>query len=126
MRAAVLYALAFGGVAAIALYFGSDVLAVRALGDIRTRSSLRLLSVSLVPIALSAVYSGYFVAVRRVGHNAVTQVFEQAVRIFLTLFGLSLCIEGEVEAACLALVGGSSIAEFFSFFLLSLKIYKIY
>ena len=118
LRAAVFYALAFGGTAALALYFGSDLLALRVLGDVRTRSSLRLLSLSLVPIALSAVYSGYFVAVRRVGHNAATQVFEQAVRIFLTLFGLSLCKEGEVEAACLALVGGSSIAEFFSFFLL--------
>ncbi len=118
LRAAVFYALAFGGTAALALYFGSDLLASRVLGDVRTRSSLRLLSLSLVPIALSAVYSGYFVAVRRVGHNAATQVFEQAVRIFLTLFGLSLCKEGEVEAACLALVGGSSIAEFFSFFLL--------
>lgn len=118
LRAAVFYALAFGGTASLALYFGSDVIALRMLGDVRTRSSLRLLSVSLVPIALSAVYSGYFVAVRRVGHNAVTQVFEQAVRILLTLLGLSLCREGEVEAACLALVGGSSIAEFFSFFLL--------
>lgn len=118
LRAAVLYALLFGGTASLVLYFGSNALALRALGDIRTRSSLRLLSLSLVPIALSSVYSGYFVATRRVGHNAATQVFEQAVRIFLTLFGLSLCAEGEVEAACLALVGGSSIAEFFSFFLL--------
>lgn len=118
LRGAVLYALVFGGVASLGLYFGSDLLALRALGDIRTRSSLRLLSVSLVPIALSAVYSGYFIAVRRVSHNAVTQVTEQILRILLTLFGLSLAAEGEVEAACLALVGGSSIAEFFSFFLL--------
>lgn len=118
LRAAVLYALFFGGVAAVALYFGSDLLAVRALGDVRTRSSLRLLSVSLVPIALSSVFSGYFIAVRRVSHNAVTQVVEQAVRILLTLLGLSLVAEGEVEGACLALVGGSSLAELFSFFLL--------
>ena len=122
LRAAFLYACVFGGIAATALYFGSDMLALRVLGDVRTRSSLRLLSVSLLPIALSSVYSGYFIAVRRVGHNAVTQVFEQAVRIFLTLFGLSLCAEGEVEGACLALVGGSSIAEFFSFFLLLLQV----
>ena len=121
LRAAVLYALAFGGVASLGLYFGSDILSARVLCDIRTRSSLRLLSVSLVPIALSAVYSGYFVAVRRVGHNAVTQVFEQGIRIGLTLFGLWLSAEGEVEGACLALVGGSSLAEFFSFFLLFLQ-----
>lgn len=122
LRAAVLYALFFGGVAAVGLYFGSDLLAVRALGDVRTRASLRLLSVSLVPIALSSVFSGYFVAVRRVSHNAVTQVVEQAVRILLTLLGLSLVAEGEVEGACLALVGGSSLAELLSFFLLLLQV----
>ena len=122
LRSAFLYACVFGGVAALGLYLGSDLLAVRVLGDIRTRSSLRLLSLSLVPIALSSVYSGYFIAVRRVGHNAATQVFEQALRILLTLFGLSLCAEGEVEGACLALVGGSSIAEFFSFFLLAAQV----
>ena len=62
LRAAFLYACVFGGVAALALYFGSDLLAVRVLGDVRTRASLRLLSLSLLPIALSSVYSGYFVA----------------------------------------------------------------
>ncbi len=118
LRAATLYALVFGGVASLALYFGSDFFAVRVLGDVRTRSSLRLLSISLVPIALSSVYSGYFIAVRRVAHNAVTQVAEQAIRITLTMLGLSFAAEGEVEGACLALVGGSSLSELCSFFFL--------
>lgn len=122
LRAASLYALTFGGVAALALYFGSDFFAARVLCDLRTRSSLRLLSVSLVPIALSSVYSGYFIAVRRVSHNAVTQVIEQGVRIALTMLGLSLSAEGEVEGACLALVGGSSLSELCSFFLLFVQV----
>ncbi len=120
MRAAVVYALAFGGAAALCLYFGSNFIATRLLCDIRTRASLRLLSLSLVPIALSAVYSGYFIAVRRVVHNAVTQVFEQCVRILLTFGGLAIAADN-VELACLALVGGSSLAELFSFFLLFLQ-----
>ncbi len=120
LRSALIYALAFGGGAAFFLYFGSDFIAVKLLSDIRTRASLRLLSVSLLPIALSAVYSGYFIAVRRVIHNAVTQVFEQFVRISLTFGGLTLA-GGDVEYACLALVGGSSLAELFSFFLLFLQ-----
>ena len=120
LRAAVLYALAFGGMAALLLYFGSDLIAIRLLGDVRTRASLRLLSVSLVPIALSAVYSGYFIAVRRVVHNAATQVFEQCVRILLTFGGLTLA-GNHVEYACLALVGGSSLSELFSFFLIFLQ-----
>ncbi len=117
LKGAILYALFFGGGASLILYFGSDFIAVRLLADIRTRASLRLLSVSLLPIALSAVYSGYFIAVRRVVHNAVTQVFEQCMRIALTFGGLALA-GGNVEYACLALVGGSSLAELCSFFLL--------
>ena len=120
LRAAVIYALVLGGIAALCLYFGSHFIAVRLLSDIRTRASLRLLSISLVPIALSAVYSGYFIAVRRVIHNALTQVFEQCVRILLTFGGLALA-GNNVEYACLALVGGSSVAEFFSFFLLFIQ-----
>ena len=117
MRCAVLYALIFGGGASLILYLGSDVISVSLLADIRTRASLRLLSISLLPIALSAVYSGYFIATRRVIHNAVTQVAEQCVKILLTFGGLTLA-EGDVEYACLALVGGSALAELFSFFLL--------
>ncbi len=120
LRSALFYALVFGGGASLFLYFGSDFIAEKLLSDIRTRASLRLLSVSLLPIALSAVYSGYFIAVRRVIHNAATQVFEQCVRILLTFGGLTLAGEN-VEYACLALVGGSSLAELFSFFLLFLQ-----
>ncbi|MBP3436458.1 MAG: oligosaccharide flippase family protein [Clostridia bacterium] len=121
MQRAVLYAIVFGGTAAVVLYFGSDFIATRLLLDIRTRPSLRLLSISLVPIALSAVYSGYFVGVRRVVHNAVTQIAEQAMRISLTVFGLAFLLPKGLTYACLALVGGSSLAELFSFFLLFIQ-----
>lgn len=122
LRSAFFYAVFFGGVAALGLYFGADFIATRLLSDVRTRSSLRLLSVSLLPIALSSVYTGYFVGVRRVFHNAFTQVIEQGVRIGLTLLGLTLFLPRGIEYACLALVGGSSIAELFSFFLFLVQI----
>ncbi len=118
LKRAILYAVSFGGTAAICLYFGANFIAARFLGDMRAAPSLRLLSVSLIPIALSSVYSGYFVAVRRVVHNAVTQVLEQAARICLTVFGLAFLLPKGLTYACLALVGGSSLAELFSFFVL--------
>ncbi len=118
LKRAVLYAVSFGGVAAVCLYFGANFIALRFLGDMRAAPSLRLLSVSLVPIALSSVYSGYFIAVRRVLHNAVTQILEQAARITLTVFGLAFLLPKGLTYACLALVGGSSLAELFSFFVL--------
>ena len=67
LRAAVLYALVFGGVASLALYFGSNFLATVALGDIRTRSSLRLLPSAFCPLRsrrCTAVISSPFAAFR--------------------------------------------------------------
>jgi stage V sporulation protein B len=75
----------------------------------------------MVPIALSSVFSGYFQAVRRVSKNAATQLFEQGVRIALTVYGLLALAPAGLTYACLALVGGSAIAEFCSFFFLLLQ-----
>lgn len=116
LRHAVLYAVLFGGLSAVLLFSFAYPLGVRLLGDARTVPSLRLLSVSLLPIALSSVFSGYFIAVRRVYRNALAQVFEQGVRIALTVFGLMALAPAGLEYACLSLVGGSSLAELSSFF----------
>ena len=118
MRAAVKYALFFGALAGAALFFASDAISLYLLKDVRTRPSLRLLAFSLPPIALSAALSGYFVAVRRVHHNAATQLCEQGVRIFITVTALAAFLPRGLEYACIAVVGGSSLAELFSFFLL--------
>lgn len=118
LRRAVLYALFFGGTAALLLFFFSDAIGCGLLGDARTVPSLRLLAVSMPPIALSSVLSGYFNAVRRVSRNAATQIFEQGVRIALTVLGLLALAPKGLGYACLALVGGSALAEFASFFFL--------
>ena len=121
LRRATVYALSFGGVASLCLFLFARPIGVGLLSDARTIPSLRLLACSMLPIALSSVYSGYFSAVRRVSHNAATQLFEQGVRIGLTVYGLLALAPAGVEYACLALVGGSALAEFCSFFFLFLQ-----
>ena len=118
LRHAVLYACFFGGIASVVLFFFSVPLGSGLLGDARTIPSIRLLSCSMLPIALSSVFGGYFNAVRRVSRNALTQLFEQTVRIGLTVFGLMALAPAGLTYACLALVGGSALAEFCSFFFL--------
>lgn len=118
LRRAVFHALFFGGIASVFLFLFSRGIGEGLLGDARTVPSLRLLSFSMVPIALSSVFSGYFSAVRRVGRNAATQLFEQGVRITLTVYGLLALAPAGLTYACLALVGGSALAEFCSFFFL--------
>ncbi len=121
MHRATLYALLFGGIASVVLFSCAAPIGNVLLGDARTIPSLRLLSVALVPIALSSVYSGYFQAVRRVSRNAATQLFEQGLRILFTVWGLMALAPAGLAYACLALVGGSAIAELSSFFFIFLQ-----
>ena len=60
LKRCVLYALFFSSVATLCLFFGAKFIGIKLLGDTRTVLSLRMLAISLVPIALSSVFNGYF------------------------------------------------------------------
>lgn len=86
LRSAIAYSLIFSVAATSVLfcfapYFGNTVLS-----DQRCVLPLRILALSLVPIALSSVFCGYFVGVKRVAHNAVIQVLGQIFKITVTAF----------------------------------------
>ncbi|MBQ8550112.1 MAG: oligosaccharide flippase family protein, partial [Clostridia bacterium] len=85
MGGAFIYSLVFGSLSTLGLFFGADLLGEFILSDPRTSSSLRVLSFSLIPAALSAVFSGYFIGVKRVSFNAVATVFCQLVKMFVTV-----------------------------------------
>lgn len=110
IKGAFAYAFVFGSVANIALLLLSDIIGNRIIGDSFSVAALRLLSLSLLPSAFSAVISGYFVAVRRVTLNAVTQVTGQLLRIVITVILLTKTDESPI--AMLAL--GVSAAEIIS------------
>ena len=85
LRSAVTYSLIFSVFASLVLFFGADYFAYTVLSDGRCRLPLRILSASLVPIALSSVFTGYFVGVKRVSKNAVVQIFAQVFKILITV-----------------------------------------
>ena len=72
LRAAFIYAAFFGLAASVILFTLSGFIAESVIFDMRVADALRILSLSLLPIALSSVISGYFVAVRRAWKNALT------------------------------------------------------
>lgn len=108
------YAFLFGLLATLFLFFGSEPIGKYLLKDERTVRSLKILSCSLLPVALSSVLNGYFTAVRRVYKNAITGVLEQAARIGITIFLLIYVFPHGIENACLALVLGSVLSELLS------------
>ncbi len=84
LRSAVVYSLIFSIFASLVLFFGADYFAYTVLSDGRCSLPLRILALSLVPIALSSVFTGYFVGVKRVSKNAVVQIFAQVFKIAIT------------------------------------------
>lgn len=114
LKRCILYSAIFGSIATLALYCFAEKIGVGILRDARTVRSLRLLALTLVPIALSSVLSGYFSAMRRVYKNAAMQVLGQGVKIFACIALLSALHAKDAESACVAVAAGGAMAEFVS------------
>ncbi len=108
------YAAFFGMLSTLLLFSLARPLGVYVLGDARTVRALRMLALTLLPIALTSVLNGYFTAVRRAFKNAIAQVTEQAIKIGLTTY-LLVCVAPKTTEGCvLAILGGGAVAESFS------------
>lgn len=125
------YSLLFGFAAGIGLFALSDPIARYLLRETRTASSLRLLACTLPAISLSASLSGIFTGLRKNEKNAVIALLEQAFKIAVTVTALGLVCRAVppddpqlVERLCLAVIGGSAIAEGGTF-LVALFLYLI-
>ncbi len=114
LRAVCLYALICGVSAGILLYASSSLAAEYLLRDLRTVKSLRILALSLPAISLSSALSGFFTGLRKAAKNAFVSVSEQLAKIAVTSTALVMLLPGSVENACLAVVGGSALAEAWS------------
>ncbi len=126
LKGAVLYSLIFSSLATVALFLLSGILGSRLLGDSRATLSLQILAFSLIPAAMSAVISGYFVGIKRVSLNAAVQVLGQLFKVGLTVLLLSLVSNLGVEYAVGALAVGITLTEIICFLvsLLQLALYR--
>ncbi len=98
------------------LIFG-EFIGTELLGDERCVLPLRLLALSMPPIALSNVMHGYFSAVRKVSRSAAVSIFEQLFKIFLTVYLFLYVMPNDTEYACSILIGSGMLAECVSFLL---------
>ena len=111
LRGAFLYALIFSLAGSLLLAMLSGALAHGVLGDARAAFSLRVLSMSLVPAALSAVISGYFIGKKRAAANALISITGQLARIGLTIFLLRRLTDRGAYSAVNALCLGVTLTE---------------
>ena len=111
LKACLGYALFFGTLATLLLFLLAKPIGLYALKDRRTVRALTLLSFTLLPIAVSTVFNGYFTAVRRAYKNAIAQVSEQAVKITFTCYLLAMAAAKSVEGGLVAILLGGAVAE---------------
>ncbi len=114
IRSVSAYSLLFGVSTAVLLYVSADFVAKYLLSDMRTVKSVKILALSLPAISLSSAISGYFTGIRKVSKNAVIAVSEQFVKIVVTSSALVMIAPGNVETACIAVVGGAAVSEAWS------------
>lgn len=111
MKNALCYCLIFSLSASIILFVSAKNIGRYLLDDIRTVPSLKLMSLSLVPISISSAINGYFYAVRRVYKNVISQLFEQAIKISVVSFLLFVIAPYGLTYACIAVVAGGALSE---------------
>ncbi len=121
MKGAVLYSLFFGSLATLGLFLGAELLGSRVLSDGRTVAALKVLSLSLIPAALSAAFSGYFVGVKRVSFNAAASVICQALKIALTVILVIRLLPYGIVSAVVGLCLGITLTELVGFGLIFLE-----
>ncbi len=121
MRGAFVYSLIFGVASSALLFFGAELIGECVIHDSRTVASFKILALSLLPNALSSVFCGYFVGIKRVFANAAVQIFSNAFKIIVTaafIFALpSENIGKSVFNVCL----GITLTEILAFLILFLQ-----
>ncbi len=111
LRRAIEISLIIAFLSVAVLLLGANYISELILGDIRTLPALKILPLSLPFIGVTSCIRGYFISRRKVTPNALSQIFEQAVRIILILFLVNKFWSMGLAACCFAVILGDIIAE---------------
>ena len=90
MRSAYIYALFFGGISAVAMYYGSKALSSYWVMNETAKIPLRIMAVSMPLISIGAVAQGYFTAKQKIFRLVFTEVLAQLLRIFYVVLSFYL------------------------------------
>lgn len=115
-----IYGFVFGSMAFLIIFFGAHFIGDVFLNDERTVLPLMILSVSLPYVAMSSAINGYFTAVGRIYKSAISQIFEQLIRVVGCIALLNISDSDNAQTACRSIVMSGSIAEMSSFIIIFL------
>ncbi|MBR5490279.1 MAG: hypothetical protein IKV79_03290 [Oscillospiraceae bacterium] len=109
------YASVFGAAAFALMFFGAERIGFLWIGDGRTVLSLRTLSISMPMLALSSVFSGYFIASGRILQLSLIQILEQLINIACAYIFLGDIPSSDIELCCAAIAKSNLVADGCSF-----------
>ena len=116
------YGLVLSSVVGTALFFASDTLALRWLGDARAALSLRWMGLLLPFSCLCGILTGYFTACSRIRQIVGIEIAERLLSLVLTVLLLRFWAGQDLQKACCAITLGSSLGAAFDCVLL----YRVY
>jgi stage V sporulation protein B len=111
MRLCMAYAFCLSLCVAVVLFCSAPLIAAQWLHDLRTARLLRWLAVGLPLVSVTSAIQGYFVAARTVYKCALSQGFEQGVRMVCVMALLGSMLPKGLDYACLAVVYGMVAGE---------------
>lgn len=111
------YVVFFGVTASIILYLSSTYISGKFIGDVSSAAALKILSVSLPFVAISAAYSGYFTAKEQIPQYSVIILTEQISRIIILIAILKSNPMFSARNYPVVIVIGMTAAEILSFML---------
>ena len=113
----ILFSFVLGAVTSLFFFSFSGIIGDVFLNDTRCIASIKVMSISLPFLVMSSVINAYFTGVRHLSKPAISMLFEQGVRVFVTMMLLNNFDGENLEYGCFAVVVGGVIAEIVSFLL---------
>lgn len=118
IRTCIFFSLLLGVVAGGLILLFSGFITDKCLHNMVSSRPLFYIAIGLPFIAMSSCINSYFTSVRKAYKNAVTQMFEFAVKMIVTVILLKINISKGVEYICIALIMADVISEICSFTLI--------
>lgn len=117
LRNSYFLALAVSAVSALVMFFCSDMIASRFLGDVRVSSCLRILALSMPFMSLSACLKGWFISKRKVVITSSASLFEEIVKMAVigVCIGVFMAGTNDIGVLCIGIVIGITCSETASF-----------
>ncbi len=111
LRKSIILTEIIAGVSALLLFLFSPFIANKIIGESSIQTALRALCISLPFVGVCSCLRGYFIAARKAGECAASQITEQAVRIFVSFFLVSKFLKYGAGAACTCLIVADALSE---------------